>query len=136
MGTEEIAKLWAEITTTLDSMIIPKEKLTKMEKLLNQIKDNMADASKRGMLNNPSDAYEQLHVLARLGSTLENLQREMEELERLEKKMQALKKRIETDFLIMDQIREQLKKKLQIVVHGEGSELKPNPEKDLDSDHR
>jgi hypothetical protein len=52
----------------------------------------------------------------------------MEELERLERKIQALEKRIEMDQLIMDQIREQLRKKLQVVIREEKSDLKFNPE--------
>ena len=116
VSTKEAAELWRKTLEVLRSIMINRDRLGEMERMISQVTGDMAEASRRGILNNPGDTYEQLHVLARLSSTIEHLRREMEELEKVEKKMQAVQKRIEMDSMIMNQIREQLRKKLQIVV--------------------
>jgi uncharacterized protein (DUF342 family) len=122
------AEIWMKMLEMLRTIRVSKEKLEELERMVNRLTAEMAEASRRGVLPNPGDAYEQLQALARLSSAIERIGREMEELERLERKIQALEKRIEMDQLIMDQIREQLRKKLQVVVREEKSDLKFNPE--------
>ncbi|MGQ9787723.1 MAG: hypothetical protein ACUVQM_00165 [Candidatus Hadarchaeaceae archaeon] len=123
MNTKVNLELWEKTLTTLKSITSCKEKIVEVEKIINQLTTEIAESSRRSMLNNPGDIYEQLHALARLSAIIENLNREMEELEMLEKKLHAVQKRIEMDFTIMEQIREQLQKKLKIIAK-ESSETK------------
>ncbi|MGC8816841.1 MAG: hypothetical protein ACP5PX_03415 [Candidatus Hadarchaeum sp.] len=118
------AETWTRALELLRSIRIDRERLSEVEKMVNQLLMELENASGRGALYNPRDVHEQLQVLVRLSCAIERLSREMEELERIEKKMQLVEKRIEMDLRTMEQIREQLKKKLQIVVKEEKSELK------------
>lgn len=122
VGTRENVELWERTLATLKSITTCRVRLDEVEKMVNQLTAEIAESSRRGVLNNPGDVYEQLYALAKLNTTIENLRRGLEDLERLEKKLQAAQKRIEMDFMIMEQIREQLRKKLQIVVKEEKSE--------------
>lgn len=122
VGTRENVELLGKALATLRSITTCRGKLDEMEKMINYLTTEIAESSRQGMLNNPSDVYDQLHALARLSTIIENLRKGMEELERLEKKLQAVQKRIEMDFTIMEQIREQLRKKLQVVVKEEKSD--------------
>lgn len=123
VGTRDSVEIWEKTLAALRSIATCKDKLDEAEKMVNHLTAEIAESSRRGILNNPADVYDQLCTLARLSTTIGDLRRGLGELESLEKKLHAIQKRIEMDFMIMEQIREQLKKKFKIIA-DKSSEIK------------
>lgn len=92
------------------------EKINEMERLVNQIKNELVEKASQEHYYAQNNFYEKNYLLAKLQASLENFRREMEELKGMEKSLQALCQRVDLDEKIHEQIKEQLRKKMQIIL--------------------
>ena len=115
MDTRDNAELWRKAAMVLKEMRASSEKIDEMEKLVGQIKKELAETSGQEHSYNQSNLYDKSYLLAKLQTTLESLRRGFEELKGLEKSLQTLSQKVDLDEKIREQIREQLRRKMQIV---------------------
>ena len=109
------SELWRRTLEILNLVKIDKKRFSEMEDLVNRIKDDLAESTRSERFHPSENSYEHHYLVAKLQSTLEGFRREAEELERLEKSLQTLYQKMGTELKIREQIREQLKRKLEIV---------------------
>jgi hypothetical protein len=114
-------ELWRKTLVMLRAININPEKFSELENLVNKIKTDLSESMRLGGSQYTNNAYERQYLVAKLQANLEDLHKKSKELEELEKNMQTMCQRIDADIRIREQIREQLKKKLQIVVEDEKS---------------
>lgn len=110
------AELWRRAAMVLKELRGSFEKINEMERLVNQIKNELVEKAGQEHYYAQNNFYEKNYLLAKLQASLENFRREMEELKGMEKSLQALCQRVDLDEKIHEQIKEQLRKKMQIIL--------------------
>jgi len=118
MDTKKRDELWRKTLALLKAMSTNKDKLVEMEELVNQMVKDFSESIKREGSYVLGNSYEHQYLLAKLQSTIEHLRKEVEDMEKLEKNLQAAYQKMDADLKIREQIREQLRKKLQFVTKG------------------
>ena len=118
LDIRENSEPWRRALLNIKEMRTSLKRIDEMQRLLTQLKNELEASAGLGHSQDSRNLYEKHYLLANMQASVDRLRSEAAELESLERGLATLAHKVDLDARIREQIREQLKKKMQVVFNN------------------